>query len=175
MQHFIRYSSLSTYLEQCSRETGALETSNTAAIVDFTESQPYCRVYRVSADTEDRKFCTDLGLLPSNIRTRVIIMKDSKRGMFATARTINALGSNYNLDSEFLQSMAQLSQLRSRSPQHRVTDYVPWERPLQPSFVELGYNTIPNKSEGPRLWVTISEKSNGGDLAVKIGRSHKLC
>jgi hypothetical protein len=174
MHYFIRYSHLSTYLEQCSRETEALETSNAAAIIDFTESQSHRRVYRVSADTEDRKFCTELGLLPNNIRTRVIIMKDSKRGRFATARIINALGSNYNIDPEFLQSMAQLSQLRSSSTQHRVTDYVPWERPLQPSFVELGYNTIPNKSEGPRLWATISEKSIAGGLAIKIGKSHKL-
>lgn len=69
--------------------------------------------------------------------------------------------------------MAQLSQFRTSDQKHRVTDYTPWERPLQPSFIELGYNIIPNEGEGPRLWVTACEKVIAKGVCAKVGMSRK--
>jgi hypothetical protein len=87
-------------------------------------------------------------------------MKDSKRGIFASPRTIEHLISTYTIDPSFFHSVLRLSQLRARSDKHKVTDYILWERPLQPTFIELDYNTMPNKSEVPRLFGSQSVRNS---------------
>ncbi|KAH6664624.1 hypothetical protein B0J14DRAFT_242249 [Halenospora varia] len=43
---------------------------------------------------------------------------------------------------------------------------------LNPSFVELGYNTIPAKSEGPRMWATIKQKLKINGLTFHLVLIH---
>lgn len=144
------------------------DLNNSVSVINFTDSSSSTTTFSVS---QQLLICQALTTVPNGVRTRIVILKDSKRDLFAAAKIIEVLGLTYDVDPDIFRSMAELSQLRQSSKRHNVADYVPWERPLQPSFVELGYNTIPDKSEGPRLWVTVRRGVTVGGVVLNLGES----